>query len=119
MTRFELGISVGLFLLVAAGITVVVKPTFDAERDDTAERDAERIRSAARNWQRDNTARSGCPTVSQLIHERHLDREVHTADPWGERFRVRCVADDVVVNSAGRDGRLGTGDDVRVPRWRT
>ena len=119
MTRFELGISVGLFLLVAAGITVVVKPTFDSERDDTAERDAERIRSAARNWQRDNTVRSGCPTVSQLIHEKHLGREVQTADPWGERFRVRCVADDVVVNSAGRDGRLGTGDDVRVPRWRT
>jgi hypothetical protein len=119
MTRFELTASAALFLLVAGGITVVVKPTFDAERDDTAERDAGRIRSAARSWQRNNSESEGCPTVTQLIHEKHLDHQTRTYDPWGERFRVRCLADDIVVSSAGRDGKLNTGDDVRVPRWRT
>lgn len=33
-------------------------------------------------------------------------------DPWDEPYRVECHDDRVVVRSSGRDGQLGTSDDL-------
>lgn len=114
VTVLEAVAGLALVAVIGAGITFFVNAR-EAEHDETeAARAADRIRSAARTW-RDTESTSDCPTISQLIHDHVLDRDVRTDDPWGERYRVECSEDDVQVRSAGRDGKSGTSDDVRIP----
>lgn len=114
VTRLEaIVVAVGLGL-VGGGAALFVGSTDAGAETRAAASDAARIREAARGWQADN-AGVGCPSISQLRKDDALDPRVRTSDPWGERFRVFCGDGQVTVRSAGRDGRLGTQDDVRVP----
>jgi len=81
-----------------------------AAKDDAgqASRNAEKIQVAANTWLADHT---GCPTLTQLQRSDLLSED-DSADPWGERYRVRCDERGVSVFSAGRDGKLGTADDI-------
>lgn len=117
ITHVELAAAVALLALVAFGIGMVVKPGLDAEKANQAEHAARDIKNAIEDWQ--STNQQGCPTLSQLVHEKHLSRDARMDDPWGSRYRVECTDDDVVVSSAGRDRKAGTADDVRVRAHRS
>ena len=115
VTRLEaviVAIGIGL---IGGGAALFVGSTDAGAETRAAATDAARIREAASNWQTENEG-IGCPSISQLRVDNALDAHVRTADPWGERFRVFCSDGEVTVRSAGRDGQLGTDDDVRVPR---
>lgn len=114
VTLVEVGAVAALVALVAGGATLWLKPKLDAERTDSAEKSAEVIHDAVIQWQQDNGA--GCPTISQLQLDKALPANASASDPWGNRYRVSCDDSSVMVRSAGRDGRLGTSDDVRVPK---
>ena len=81
-----------------------------AAKDDAGQvwRNAEKIQVAANTWQADHP---GCPSLTQLQRSNLLS-ENDSADPWGERYRVRCDDRGVSVFSAGRDGKPGTADDI-------
>jgi hypothetical protein len=53
-----------------------------------------------------------CPTASELIQGRYLDRSRLTTDPWQGTFQIVCDKENVVVVSAGPDHRRGTEDDI-------
>lgn len=111
----ELGFGLGAVALALAGGIFFYGSSVDAREADAAVRDAQCIHEAALEWRSDNGR--GCPTLSQLKHERRLDKEAQTADPWGQRYRLECGDEgSVTVVSPGRDGRAGTPDDVRVPK---
>ncbi len=38
------------------------------------------------------------------------------SDPWGNPYRYRLLESGPVIESAGPDGKFGTGDDVRSAR---
>lgn len=38
------------------------------------------------------------------------------SDPWGNPFRYRLLESGPVIESAGPDGKFGTGDDIRRSR---
>jgi hypothetical protein len=76
------------------------------------EQDARVILDAAVNWRRQN-ALLGCPTISQLIQDRFLTKSARADDPWGRRYRIRCSADEVHVESLGKDGVPASDDDIR------
>jgi len=107
-------LGVAVIGLIAGGALAVMKPEGRAREVDSAVKTAQRIREAGLSWRTENS--NGCPTLSQLKHERKLASDATTDDPWGQRYRVDCRDDDIVVISPGRDGKLGTDDDVRVPR---
>jgi hypothetical protein len=116
ITHFELLSAIALLALVGGGIGVVVKPGLDSEKVTAAEQDARRIRDAIERWSAQREP--GCPTLSQLVFENHLEPDAATDDPWGSRYQVECRDDEVVISSAGRDGQPGTADDVRVTTHR-
>jgi hypothetical protein len=62
------------------------------------------------------SAQAGCPTITELIEAQSLDDDARVEDAWGNRFRIACEGAEPRVISAGPDGRLGTGDDLRFPR---
>ncbi len=113
VTLVEVGAVAALVALVAGGATLWIKPKLDAERTNAAEKSAQVIHDAVVEWQTDNGA--GCPTISQLELDKVLPASATASDPWGNRYRVSCDDKSVMVRSAGRDGHLGTSDDVRIP----
>jgi len=108
-------IVVAIIAMVASGVAVFALPKYREAQRSSAETGARVIRSAVQNWQRVNNEVS-CPTVAQLVQEKHLDSASNTDDPWGEDYQLTCSDDDVVVSSAGPDKKKGTPDDVRVPK---
>jgi hypothetical protein len=118
ITVVELLATLALATVVVGGALLFVRPSLEADKADAALRDAMKIRDAALEWKDDQGA-LGCPTLSQLQQDKRLKREARTDDPWGGRFRIECSSADVVVRSPGRDGKLGTGDDIRVPHSRS
>jgi len=114
ITWVELTLGIAVVGLMGAGALAVMQPHSRAEEVDTAVKSAQRIREAGLSWRQDNA--SGCPTLTQLQHEHKLATDARTDDPWGQRYRLDCHEGDIVVISPGRDGKVGTDDDVRVPR---
>lgn len=117
VTPVELAIGVAAIALVAAGGAFFFSSTRAQEDSDRALTSAQRVLSAAEDWQGTEGAR-GCPTLSQLQHEHFLAQEAPVEDPWGNRFKIQCSAEDVQVRSAGPDKKPGTADDVSVPNAR-
>ena len=118
VTLFEVLIVVAILAMVAGGVAVFALPRFRDAQKTTAETGARVIRTAVQNWQAQSNETS-CPTVSQLVQEKHLDPGANTNDPWGQSYSLNCTEDDVVVTSAGPDKKKGTKDDVRVPKSAT
>jgi hypothetical protein len=56
-----------------------------------------------------------CPTAEELRDKGYIDPASKLTDAWDVPFFIDCLGDDVRVSSAGRDGKLGSMDDVVVP----
>jgi general secretion pathway protein G len=114
VTLFEVLIVVAILAMVAGGVAVVGLPRFREAQVKTARTAAQTIRSAVHQWQLNN-GDSACPTVSQLVEEKYLDRGTTTVDPWSQAFSITCTEAEVTVTSSGPDKKKGTADDVAVP----
>ncbi|MCA9634128.1 MAG: prepilin-type N-terminal cleavage/methylation domain-containing protein [Myxococcales bacterium] len=115
VTLFEVLIVVAILAMVAGGVAVFALPKFREAQIKTAETGARTIRTAVQQWQATNNETS-CPTVSQLVQEKHIDSATNTDDPWGEAYILTCTDDEVIVTSKGPDKKKGTKDDIRMPK---
>lgn len=105
-----------MLAVVVSGAAWLLSFKKEAGQVDRALTSAQQVLEAAESWKSENADSSGCPTLSQLEHERFLREGASTEDPWGSRLRIHCDDDGLAVISPGPDGRAGTNDDVRVPR---
>jgi general secretion pathway protein G len=115
VTLVEVLIVVAIIAMVAGGVTVFALPKFREAQEKSAETGARVIRSAIQDWQRVNNEYS-CPSMSQLVQERHIDSAANVEDPWGEPYILTCTEDDIIVMSKGPDKKRGSNDDITVPR---
>jgi general secretion pathway protein G len=115
VTLFEVLIVVAILAMVAGGVAVFALPKYREAQITSAETGARVIRTAVQNWQAANNE-SSCPTISQLVQEKHLDPGQNTNDSWGQAYTLTCSDDDVVITSSGPDKKKGTKDDIRVPK---
>ena len=110
-TLVEVLIVVAIIAMVAGGVAFFAFPKFKESQTKAATTGARVIRGAAQNWQMTN---DGCPTISQLIQDKQLDKAQDTNDPWGGDYEIRkgekLVDFDVV--SAGPDRKFGTEADI-------
>ena len=118
VTLVEVLIVVAIVAMVAGGVTVFALPRYKEAQIRSAETWARTIRAAIQNWQA-ATNETGCPTVSQLVQEKHLDPGTSTKDPWGQDFGLICTEDEVFVSSPGPDKKKGTKDDIQIPKAAT
>jgi general secretion pathway protein G len=112
-TLVEVLIVVAIIAMVAGGVAFFAFPKFKESQIKAATTGARVIRGAAQNWQMTN---DGCPTISQLIQDKQLDKAQDTNDPWGGDYTIVCTDDDIVVSSDGADKKKGSADDVSVPK---
>jgi general secretion pathway protein G len=115
VTLVEILIVVAIIAMVSAGVAVFALPKFKEAQKKTAETGARVIRSAIQDWQRVNNE-SSCPTMSQLVQEKHIDSAANTDDPWNQPYTLQCTDDEVIVTSSGPDKKKGTADDIRIPK---
>jgi general secretion pathway protein G len=115
VTLFEVMIVVAILAMVAGGVAVFALPKYREAQMKSAESGARVIRQAVQHWQVSNGAAT-CPTISELMQEKHLDSGQNTNDPWGQAYTMSCSEDDVTVVSAGPDKKKGSKDDVIVPK---
>jgi general secretion pathway protein G len=115
VTLVEVLIVVAIVAMVAGGVTVFALPRYKEAQIRSAETWARTIRAAIQNWQA-ATNETTCPTVSQLVQEKHLDPGTSTKDPWGQDFTLNCTEDEVFVTSQGPDKKKGTKDDIQIPK---
>jgi general secretion pathway protein G len=115
VTLFEVLIVVAILAMVAGGVAVFALPKYREAQISSAETGARVIRTAVQNWQAGNNETT-CPTISQLVQEKHLDPGQNTNDSWGQAYQLQCTDDDVVIVSSGPDKKKGTKDDIRVPK---
>ncbi|MFO7181230.1 MAG: type II secretion system protein GspG [Pseudomonadota bacterium] len=115
VTLFEVLIVVAILAMVAGGVAAFALPKFREAQRQQAETGARIVRTAIQQWQAANNE-STCPTISQLVQEKHLDPGQSTTDPWGQPYILSCSDDDVQVTSVGADKKKGTKDDIMVPK---
>ena len=115
VTLFEVLIVVAILAMVAGGVAAFALPKFKEAQKSQAETGARVVRTAIQQWQAANNE-STCPTISQLVQEKHLDPGQSTNDPWSQPYTFVCSDDDVMVISAGPDKKKGTKDDISVPK---
>jgi general secretion pathway protein G len=114
VTLVEVLIVVAIIAMVAGGVAVFALPRFRESQISSSRTGARVIRTAIQNWQA-ATNETNCPTISQLIQEKHLDPGQNNNDPWGQPYILQCTDDEVIVTSTGPDKKGGTKDDIRVP----
>jgi general secretion pathway protein G len=115
VTLFEVLIVVAILAMVAGGVAAFALPKFKEAQKSQAETGARVVRTAIQQWQAANNE-STCPTISQLVQEKHLDPGQSTNDPWSQPYTFVCSDDDVTVISSGPDKKKGTKDDIAVPK---
>ncbi|MGC4063557.1 MAG: type II secretion system protein [Polyangiaceae bacterium] len=115
VTLVEVLIVVAIVAMVAGGVTVFALPRYREAQIRSAETWARTIRAAVQNWQSTSNETS-CPTIAQLVQEKHLDSGSTTVDPWGQQFQLTCSEDEVFVLSTGPDKKKGTKDDIQIPK---
>lgn len=115
VTLVEVMIVVAILAMVAGGATVFALPRYRDAQVKSAETWARTIRAAVQNWQ-SSTNETSCPTISQLVQEKHLDSGTSTQDPWGQSFTLTCTEDEIFVLSNGPDKKKGTKDDIQIPK---
>ncbi len=115
VTLFEVLIVVAILAMVAGGVAVFALPQFNKAQVKTATTGCRTIRSAVNTWKID-AENDSCPTVSQLIEEKILDKGTNTNDPWNQPYQIKCTDDDVTVSSSGPDKKMGSADDISVPK---
>ena len=80
VTLVEVLIVVAIVAMVAGGVTVFALPRYKEAQIKSAETWARTIRAAIQNWQA-ATNETSCPTVSQLVQEKHLIRVLRPKTP--------------------------------------
>ena len=96
----------------ASGLWWAQNASAAKDAQSSSRSDASQIAMAADTFHSEHG--EGCPTLSQLEEEGFLSRDTRADDAWGNRFRVRCNDDQIVVTSAGPDGVPDNADDLRV-----
>lgn len=116
MTLIEIMIVVAIIAMVSAGVAAVAIPKMKAAQLTQAATGARVVRTAVSQWQLTENEFGECPSVSQLIEDKQLDSGQNTSDPWGQDYIISCADDEVVVASAGPDKKMGSEDDIVVPK---
>jgi hypothetical protein len=98
----------------ASGLWWAQSQSSDHEAKAASQSDANQIAVAAQGFRQQHT--DGCPTLSKLKEDSLLVRSAREDDAWGNRFRLHCNDENLIVTSAGADGIIGNSDDIRVTR---
>lgn len=113
VTLVEILIVLAIVGLIAGSVAAFAVPKFKAASIDTTRQAEMQAQPIADKWHAEHP--DECPTVEKLKSLRELSPSFNSNDAWGKPFKFDCSGEDVVMISAGPDGKEGTEDDIKVP----
>lgn len=113
LTRFEVLLAAAVLGAGALAVGAFHWSGAQARGESAARERGQVVLAAATDWKRDHLDH-GCPSITLLQREALLEETARAEDPWGQRYRIRCVDSEVQVRSAGQDGRFETADDITL-----
>ncbi|MGD8859814.1 MAG: prepilin-type N-terminal cleavage/methylation domain-containing protein [Myxococcales bacterium] len=109
MTLIEIMIVMVIMALVATAAGFAIIPQLNKAKIKQTSTDAKAVASAAELYMAENDE---CPTVSDLVSAKILDKDKNVQDAWGNDFTIECDEDGATVRSAGPDEQMGSEDDI-------
>lgn len=115
MTLTEIMIVVIIMALISAAVGGVVINRLRSAEENTARTDARTIADQVINYVAENPG-ADCPDMDELVSSGFIDEDRRVKDPWDNDFTIECQGDDITVMSPGRDGQMGSEDDISSDR---
>ena len=112
MTLIEIMVVIAIIGLLMGAVAFLVVPRFTKAKEGTAKILVEKVYNAAAEYYTIAPPGNGCPTLEDLVRE-DLIKEEQIKDQWGNPLEITCTGDVVEsVVSAGKDGQMGSEDDI-------
>ena len=111
----EVLVVIAIMSILSAVVAFAVIPMYVESQKKAARLSASSLRRVAGTWRLNHTEEE-CPKYERLLADKLVDGEGNANDPWGTPYLIACSADDVIVVSLGPDRKLGTSDDIVVPK---
>lgn len=109
MTLVEIMIVVIVMALIATGVAYAVVPELLRVRVQQTQTDARAVQSMVEIYMLRNAGQ--CPSS---VDDLSFSSSSRRSDAWGNDFFIECEANqEPSVISAGPDGQISTGDDIR------
>jgi general secretion pathway protein G len=120
MTLIEIMIVLAIIALVMGllvGPTIINK--LQQAKVDVAKQTMTKIEAAYTSWQTNNSGKDCPESVDELKADMGKRQTDQIKDPWGHDYVIKCgdqapeECEGFCVISLGKDGKEGTGDDIK------
>jgi len=110
MTLIEILVVLAIIGLIMGGVAIMAFQAFDDAKQKSAVND---IATLSQSVEMYRLQKGKCPKTAQDIKAAGILKKV-TKDPWGQDYVIKCPGenDAVDISSAGKDGEMGTEDDI-------
>jgi general secretion pathway protein G len=110
MTLIEILVVLAIIGLIMGGVGIVL---FNALEDSKTKVAAKDIANLVTSVEMYRLQKNKCPTSAQDLKAAGILQKI-TKDPWNNHYVIKCPGEHapVDITSAGKDGQLGTDDDI-------
>lgn len=110
MTLIEILVVLAIIGLIMGGVAIVAFNAFDDSKTKAAAKD---IATLAQSVEMYRLQKNKCPKTAQDLKAAGILQRI-TKDPWGGEYVFKCPGEHgpVDITSAGKDGEMGTDDDI-------
>ena len=110
MTLIEILVVLVIMAAMASAVGYAMISYIDSAHKRESETRARTLQSASIAYLLESPGE--CPSVDDLLERDIIDKTTNHKDGWGRPFSIDCEGSTVHVRSGGKDGELGTSDDV-------
>jgi general secretion pathway protein G len=110
MTLIEILVVLAIIGLIMGGVAIVAFNAFDDSKLKAAAKD---IATLGQSVEMYRLQKNKCPKTAQDLKAAGIIQKI-TKDPWGNDYVFKCPGEHgpVDISSAGKDGEMGTEDDI-------
>ncbi len=111
MTLIEIMVVVAIIALLMGGFGFLAFNSFAQAQIDDAKKNVVQIQAGVEMYM--TQKRGKCPKSLQDLKASGITGRV-AKDPWGNDYHIKCPGEKLTVDviSMGKDGELGTEDDI-------
>ena|GEM_PF-581689 len=110
MTLIEILVVLAIIGLIMGGVAIVAFQAFDDAKLKAAANDMATLSNGVEMYR---LQKNKCPKTAQDLKAAGIIKQA-TKDPWGQDYVIKCPGEhgSVDITSPGKDGQLGTEDDI-------
>ena len=110
MTLIEILVVLAIIGLIMGGVAIYAFGALEGSKESTAANDIATLSQSIEMYQ---LQKNKCPKSVQDLKAAGIIKKI-TKDPWNKDYEIKCPGEHgaVDISSAGKDGQMGTDDDI-------